>query len=85
MREAKIKGVFAVLWLLSGLMSSVISAQEPDGKILSSKPWPPLPKYDSLYEFGRGYFPESVREEAHLSRRMRFQRTVRGNTRASWE
>ena len=41
-----------------------LAAQESDGKILSSKAWPPLPNYESLDDFGRGYFPQPVYEEA---------------------
>jgi len=42
--------------------------QEPDGKILSVKPWPPLPKYDSLDDFGRSYFLRAVYEEARTQK-----------------
>ena len=34
------------------------------GEILSSKPWPPLPAFDSLDDFSRSYFPKAVYEEA---------------------
>jgi len=47
---------------------SVADAQEPDGQILSSKPWPPLPNFESLDEFGRGYFPRKVYEEARAQK-----------------
>jgi dipeptidyl aminopeptidase/acylaminoacyl peptidase len=47
---------------------SVAAAQEPDGKILSLKPWPLLPNYDSLDDFGRGYFPRAVYEEARTQK-----------------
>ncbi len=70
MRKALISGLLLLLVLvLAGRSAlSVAVGQELDGKILSSKPWPPLPKYDSLDEFGRGYFPESVYEEAHTQK-----------------
>jgi dipeptidyl aminopeptidase/acylaminoacyl peptidase len=35
-----------------------------EGQILSSKPWTPLPKYDSLDDFSRNYFPKELYEEA---------------------
>ena len=41
-----------------------VAAQQPDGQILSMKPRAPLPSYDSLDDFGCGYFPRSVFEEA---------------------
>jgi len=40
------------------------SAQQQDGQILSSKPRPSLPSYESLDDFGRGYFPKEVYNEA---------------------
>lgn len=46
----------------------VAAAQEPDGKILNSKPWPPLPKYESLDEFGQSYFPRAVYEDARTQK-----------------
>jgi len=42
--------------------------QEPDGKILSVKPWPPLPKYEGLDDFARSYFPQFVYEEARTQK-----------------
>jgi len=41
-----------------------VAGRETDGKILHSKPWPPLPSYESLDDFGRGYFPQAPYEEA---------------------
>ena len=35
-----------------------------DGQVLPSKPWPSLPAFDSLDDFGRNYFPRVVYEEA---------------------
>jgi len=40
------------------------AAQEPDGQILSLKSRSPLPAYESLDDFGRGYFPRAIYEEA---------------------
>ena len=70
MRKALINGLLLLLMqvLVGPSVLPVAAAQEPDGKILSSKPWPPLPKYDSLDDFGRGYFPESVYEEARTQK-----------------
>ena len=45
-----------------------VAAQDPDGKILNSKSWPPLPKYESLDEFGQSYFPRAVYEEARTQK-----------------
>ena len=47
---------------------SVAAAQESNGKILSSKPWPPLPGFESLDDFGRNYFPRPVYEEARTQK-----------------
>ena len=47
--------LLAVQFLVGPSALSVVS-QEPDGKILTSKPWPSLPKYESLDEFGQSYF-----------------------------
>jgi len=44
------------------------AAQEPDGKILNTKPWPPLPAYEALDDFGHGYFPQPVYEEARTQK-----------------
>ncbi|HXJ94253.1 MAG TPA: prolyl oligopeptidase family serine peptidase [Terriglobia bacterium] len=54
--------------LVSSSALSVATAQEPDGKILKSKPWPPLPDYESLDDFGRGYFSQAVYEEARTQK-----------------
>lgn len=48
--------------LVMPLMSPALD--EHDGRILSSKPWAPLPAFDSLDDFGRNYFPRPVYEEA---------------------
>ena len=50
------------------LKQTSIVAKETDGKILNLKPWPPLPNYESLDDFGRGYFPRSVYEEARTQK-----------------
>jgi dipeptidyl aminopeptidase/acylaminoacyl peptidase len=60
--------LFLLMQVLAGRSSLPVAAQEPDGKILSSKPWPPLPNYESLDEFGRGYFPRAVYEEARAQK-----------------
>jgi len=42
-----------------------VSAQSRhDGDILSSKPWPALPAFESLDDFSRKYFPKAVYDEA---------------------
>jgi len=51
-----------------GRLPVVEASVEPDGRILNSKPWPPLPKYDSLDDFGRSYFPREVYEEARTQK-----------------
>ena len=70
MRNALINSLLLLLMqALFGLSSSpVAAAQEPDGKILNSKPWPPLPNYESLDEFGQSYFPRAVYEEARTQK-----------------
>jgi dipeptidyl aminopeptidase/acylaminoacyl peptidase len=50
------------------LKQTSIAANEIDGRILNSKPWPPLPNFDSLDDFGRGYFPRAVYEEARTQK-----------------
>jgi len=50
------------------LKQTSIVAKETDGKILNSKPWPPLPKYEGLDDFGRSYFPQFVYEEARTQK-----------------
>ena len=54
--------------LLVGPSALSVAAQEPDGRILNSKPWPTLPSYDSLDDFGRGYFPRAVYEGARTQK-----------------
>jgi dipeptidyl aminopeptidase/acylaminoacyl peptidase len=69
MRNAVIGGVLLLIRLsVCALLLSVAAAQESDGKILSSKPWPPLPNYESLVEFGRGYFAQPTHEEARTQK-----------------
>jgi dipeptidyl aminopeptidase/acylaminoacyl peptidase len=64
MRKTAIaSSLFLLIQLCVGASLSV-AAQEPDGKILSTKPRAPLPSYESLDDFGRGYFPRAVYEEA---------------------
>ena len=50
------------------LKQTSIAAKENDGQILSSKPWPPLPAFESLDDFGRAYFPRPVYEEARTQK-----------------
>ena len=69
MRKMAIGGLFILFVQLLAFPSALpVAAQEPDGKILSSKPWPPLPAYESLDDFGRGYFPKQVYEEARTQK-----------------
>jgi dipeptidyl aminopeptidase/acylaminoacyl peptidase len=55
---------FLLIQLFVGAPVLSVAAQEPDGQILSSKPRTPLPSYESLDDFGRGYFSHAVYEEA---------------------
>jgi len=50
------------------LKQTSIAAKETDGRILSSKPWPPLPTFESLDDFGRGYFPRAIYEEVRTQK-----------------
>jgi len=49
-----------------------IAAKEMDGRILQSQPRPPLPRYESLDDFGRNYFPRAVYEEARTQQEFDF-------------
>jgi len=75
MQKSVISGCFILLMQFLVWMSAlpVAAAHEPDGKILSSKPWPQLPSYESLDDFGRGYFPKSVYEEARTQKEFDLQ------------
>jgi len=65
MRKAATAGSFFLLiQLFAGASALPVAAQEPDGRILSSKPRALLPSYESLDDFGRGYFPRAVYDEA---------------------
>ncbi len=66
MRKTRMSGLLLLLiqFLAGASALSVAAAQEPDGKILKSKAWPPLPNFESLDDFGRGYFPRLVYEGA---------------------
>ena len=64
MRKAVICGSLLLLMQVMPGSPLPVAAQEPDGKILNSKPWPLLPKYELLDEFGQSYFPRAVYEEA---------------------
>ena len=70
-RDAKESNYEFVLLLIQFLICATalsVVAQEPDGKILNSKPWPLLPNYGSLDDFGRNYFPQAVYEEARTQK-----------------
>jgi len=54
---------FLLIQLCVGASFSV-AAQEPDGQILSTKLRVYPPSYESLDDFGRGYFAPAVYEEA---------------------
>jgi acetyl esterase/lipase len=65
MRKILIRGLLPLFFLLTcAPVMTAAAAQEPDGKILSSKARSPLPAYKSLDDFGRGYFPRTAYEEA---------------------
>jgi dipeptidyl aminopeptidase/acylaminoacyl peptidase len=65
MRKAVLRSLFLVISLLACAVTlNAAAAQVPDGKILSSKARSPLPAYESLDEFGRGYFARASYEEA---------------------
>ncbi|HTT19987.1 MAG TPA: hypothetical protein VMG82_13635, partial [Candidatus Sulfotelmatobacter sp.] len=69
MRKIVIGGwLLLLIQLLASASARAVAAQPPDGQILNSKPWPPLPKYESLDDFGRGYFPRAVYEEARTQK-----------------
>jgi dipeptidyl aminopeptidase/acylaminoacyl peptidase len=70
MRKTVTSGLLLLLiqFLVSASALAVAAAQEPDGKILNSKPWPPLPIFESLDDFGRNYFPRAVYEEARTQK-----------------
>lgn len=71
MRKTLISALVLLLMQASAGPSALsgAAAQEPDGKILNSKPWPPLPNFESLDDFGRGYFPRPVYEEARTQKK----------------
>jgi len=75
MRKSAIHGVLVVLGVLTAIASAscAVLAQEPDGKILGAKPWPPLPSYESLDEFGQSYFPRAVYEEVRAQKEFDLQ------------
>lgn len=62
--SASTASCFLFVHLLLGAAPWSVAAQQPDGQILSTKPRAPLPSYESLDDFGRGYFPRAVYEEA---------------------
>jgi dipeptidyl aminopeptidase/acylaminoacyl peptidase len=65
MQKAAIaSSLFLLIQLSVGASALTVAAQEPAGRILSTKPRALLPSYESLDDFGRGYFPHAVYEEA---------------------
>ena len=70
MRKTVITSLFFLLiqFLVCASALSVAATQEPDGKILNSKPWPTLSNFESLDDFARGYFPQPVYEEARAQK-----------------
>lgn len=72
MRKTVFSGVliFALPFFAMWLGLSVAGAQEPDGRILSAKPWPALPAYEVLDAFGRSYFRRADYEEARTQRKL---------------
>ena len=65
MRKTVIRGPYLLILLLACAAAlTAADSQESDGKILSSKARSPLPAYESLDDFGRGYFPRADYEEA---------------------
>lgn len=62
------KRFFSLATAIAALSCLTALAQEPDGKILNSKPWPSLPAYESLDDFGHGYFPKQVYEAARTQK-----------------
>lgn len=65
MRKTVIRGLWLLLIQLIGIASALpVAAQQHDGQILNSKPWPALPHYESLDDFGHSYFPRAEYEAA---------------------
>ena len=62
-----------ILCVVCASVLPLAAAQEPDGKILSMKPWPQMPRYEALDDFGRTYFPQAVYEEARLQKEFNFE------------
>ncbi len=55
--------LFLVIQLLLCATALSAAGQQPDGQILSSTLGAPLPNYESLDDFGRGYFSRTVYDE----------------------
>ena len=70
MRKTLFSGLLILLmqFLASLFPFAVAGAQIPDGRILSLKPRASLPAYESLDDFGRGYFPKEAYEEARTQK-----------------
>ena len=56
--------MYRFITLLAVAVLQVCAQPRHDGEILSSKPWPALPDFDSLDAFSRNYFPKSVYDDA---------------------
>ena len=59
---------FLLIQLFVGATALFAADHEPDGQILNSKPWPLLPNYESLDDFGRSYLPRAVYEAARTQK-----------------
>lgn len=67
MRTSRIASWFFLLTLFFSVASkSFAVSHEPNGQILSSTPWSPLPAFESLDEFSRGYLPRTLYDEARV-------------------
>jgi len=60
--------LFLLIQFLVSASALSVDAQQSDGQILNSKPWPPLPNFESLDDFGRGYVPREVYEAARTQK-----------------
>jgi dipeptidyl aminopeptidase/acylaminoacyl peptidase len=56
--------VYLYITVLTLVILQVSAQSRLDGEILSSKPWPALPAFESLDDFSRKYFPKAVYDEA---------------------
>lgn len=64
-----IAGILPLVLVLPGAAASSGAIPEShDGEILSRKPWPQLPSWESLDDFSRNYFSRTVYDEARTQR-----------------